>query len=147
MGRQWHPKPEKKFTATPAPWAPQSAAAQSAAPAATPAAGYPTATNATQSCAAAALPDGWTAHQDENNDTYYYHASSGKTQWEIPEEVKVDAPKALPAVPQGWTATRDDAGEVFYVSPTGDSQWDYPVSGLPEGWTVHTDGGDLYFWH
>ena len=31
------------------------------------------------------LPHGWTSHQDETSGaTYYYHARSGVSQWELP---------------------------------------------------------------
>ncbi|CAJ1362841.1 unnamed protein product [Effrenium voratum] len=70
-----------------------------------------------------ALPEGWSAYQDDQGRTYYANPSTGETSWDPPAPV-------APALPDGWTAHQDPStGKTFYANcTTGESSWEPPTA-------------------
>ena len=75
------------------------------------------------------LPNNWEAIYDEaSDDTYFYHAPTGRTQWDRPAMPRVGGPKPPPRKPKA-AATQ--------------------LSDLPPGWeaAVEKESGDTYWFH
>ena len=93
---------------------------------------------------AAALPEGWRATLDPGSGrTYYFNATTGQTQWTLPEAGSSLPPApsnaaggggaAAPAsgLPAGWfRATGADGREYFYTA-SGLTQWSAPTQAAP----------------
>ena len=69
------------------------------------------------------LPEGWSAIETDQGETYYYCEGTGETSWERPPAPE---PAADP-LPEGWEAIDANDGETyFYNTATGESTWDRP---------------------
>mmetsp|Transcript_108523 Transcript_108523/g.305895 ORF Transcript_108523/g.305895 Transcript_108523/m.305895 type:complete len:260 (+) Transcript_108523:109-888(+) len=86
----------------------------------------------------AALPEGWTEHQDAEGRTFYYNATSGESSWEVPAatyapEAPAPSPYAAePELPSGWAAYEDPEGRKYYANAsTGETSWDRPAAPAP----------------
>ncbi|XP_047982171.1 uncharacterized protein LOC125223193 [Salvia hispanica] len=95
----------------------------------------------TQATAPGNLPPGWIEARDpENGAVFYHHASSGKSQWEKPMEVKkpIEVEKPIEVAPaavfatssllEDWIEALDEiTGQKYYYNrKTNVSQWEHP---------------------
>jgi hypothetical protein len=107
--------------------------------------------DASQSAGDSGLLDGWIEQLDQaSGKAFYFHAESGKTQWEkpaAPEPEPVPAPvpappaevavstqaPAIEQLEEGWTEQADQAsGKTFYFhAESGKTQWEKPVVFVP----------------
>lgn len=125
-----------------------------AAKAAAPAAGAASAAFAKRPAAAStaggaaggpSLPDGWRATLDPGSGrNYYFHAASGRTQWEPPEAGSA-MPLAPPVaagssssasgssngLPAGWFRAAGAGGREYYYTASGLTQWTAPTQPAP----------------
>ena len=118
------------------------AAAPASAPAPAPA---PEPAAAAAPASSGALPAGWEAVTTPEGETYYFHAGSGETSWDVPGGAEEAAPAAAAAaaaveeaaaaapaaggggaLPAGWEAFTSE-GETYYAHADGRTSWDLPT--------------------
>ncbi|CAJ1393532.1 unnamed protein product [Effrenium voratum] len=79
--------------------------------------------------ASAKVPLGWQAcHSEKYGRSFYWHAATGRSQWQMPEE-------ASPNLPSGWEAIYSEAHGMHYYwhRPSGQTQWQQPdASAAPD---------------
>ncbi|KAI3951825.1 hypothetical protein MKW92_009223 [Papaver armeniacum] len=84
-----------------------------------------------QATAVTRLPPGWVEAKDPTSgSSYYYHESTGKTQWEVPSEnFGSGQPPYLPPQ-QDWIETLDETSgcKYYFNTKTHVSQWEVPES-------------------
>ncbi|KAJ6380737.1 hypothetical protein OIU77_029605 [Salix suchowensis] len=78
------------------------------------------------------LPPGWVEAKDPaSGASYYYHGSTGKTQWERPTDMPSTTwtPSPLPHL-EDWVETLDEntGHKYYYNTKTHISQWEHPKS-------------------
>uniref|UniRef100_A0A2P2KD33 Polyglutamine-binding protein 1 n=3 Tax=Rhizophora mucronata TaxID=61149 RepID=A0A2P2KD33_RHIMU len=74
------------------------------------------------------LPPGWVEAKDPASGAlYYYHESTGKSQWERPVEMPTHAPLPLPHLGDWIEAMDETSGQKYYYNTkTHVSQWKHP---------------------
>ncbi|OWM73111.1 hypothetical protein CDL15_Pgr001225 [Punica granatum] len=81
---------------------------------------------------AGSLPPGWVEARDPATGSAYYHnESTGKSQWERPQEkVPNSQPPASAPLPENWIEALDETTghKYYYNKVTQVSQWEYPGS-------------------
>jgi len=91
------------------------------------------------------LPSGWTAHKDpDTNLSYYYHAASGTSSWEVPK-----AGSETATAPTTVTDVFEDCKEPEQAAAVAQATATTAPKDLGGGWTVHLDpdSGITYFHH
>ncbi|KAI6696960.1 hypothetical protein NL676_017079 [Syzygium grande] len=81
------------------------------------------------------LPSGWIEARDPATDApYYYNQSTGKSQWEIPQQTSSagHSPSSF-SLPENWIEAFDEATghKYYYNTATHVSQWERPSSSEP----------------
>uniref|UniRef100_A0A6M2EMP8 Polyglutamine-binding protein 1 n=1 Tax=Populus davidiana TaxID=266767 RepID=A0A6M2EMP8_9ROSI len=89
-------------------------------------------TGSTQAVEIRKLPPGWVEAKDPaSGASYYYHGSTGKTQWERPTDMPSTTwtPSPLPHL-EDWVETLDETTghKYYYNTKTHVSQWQHPKS-------------------
>ncbi|KAB5551647.1 hypothetical protein DKX38_008958 [Salix brachista] len=89
-------------------------------------------TGSTQAVKIQKLPPGWVEAKDPaSGASYYYHGSTGKTQWERPTDMPSTTwtPSPLPHL-EDWVETLDEntGHKYYYNTKTHISQWEHPKS-------------------
>ncbi|KAK6115597.1 hypothetical protein DH2020_007866 [Rehmannia glutinosa] len=75
------------------------------------------------------LPPGWIEARDpENGAVFYYHESSGRSQWERPTDVAPISVSATPPLLEDWMEAFDETtGQKYYYNrKTNVSRWEHP---------------------
>jgi hypothetical protein len=74
-------------------------------------------------------PAGWTAHSDDEGDTYFHNTATGATVWERPEGEAGSSPESDGAsLPDGWVEVEHDDGSTFYHNAaTSETVWERPA--------------------
>ncbi|KAJ6408427.1 hypothetical protein OIU84_011692 [Salix udensis] len=104
-------------------------------------------TGSTQAVKIQKLPPGWVEAKDPaSGASYYYHGSTGKTQWERPTDMPSTTwtPSPLPHL-EDWVETLDEntGHKYYYNTKTHISQWEHPKSSQLASQHRHISYSDL----
>jgi hypothetical protein len=104
------------------------------------------------------LPDGWVSNVDETSGkTYYIHAATNETTWEIPKvESQLPPGQSIESqLPPGWESHIDESsGKTYYYNTeTNETSWDIPSISQEQTntnvWEEHTheNSGKKYYYN